>query len=204
MRQFGLLIATSVILCACAGEPEPSWNPLVGFEEVDVTTILDAPEPQPGTYAPEMRGVVERGEYLVELLGCGSCHTDGALDGGADLERALAGSAVGIAYTSPMGVQTPGVVYPPNITPDAETGIGLWSDGQIANAIRAGVGRHGSRKIAMMPWQGYTMISDEDLNAIVAYLRSIKPVEHRVPADVEPGQKARHPFIYFGAYRSTR
>ena len=203
MRQQGVLVAIAILLCSCAGDPETPRSPLTGYEEVDATTIIDAPDPLPGTYAPETRGMVERGEYLVELLGCGSCHTDGAFEGAADLERSLAGSNTGIAYTNPMGVEYPGVVYPPNITPDEKTGIGGWSDSQIAGAIRAGIGRHGSRRIATMPWQGYARLSEEDVNGIVAYLRSIKPVMHRVPGEVEPGQKARYPFIYFGVYRST-
>ena len=53
-----------------------------------------------------------------------------------------------------------------------------------------------------MPWRGYTKMTDEDVNAIVSYLRSIKPVEHQVPDEVAPGQKASSPFIYYGVYRS--
>ncbi len=163
---------------------------------------MDAPSSVPGTYAPENRDLVERGEYMVELLGCGACHTNGALVGDPDMERSLAGSDTGIAYTSPMGDGHPGVVYPPNITPDPETGIGDWSDRQIANAIRAGIGRHGSRRITTMPWQGYARLSDDDVDAIVRYLRSVRPVVHRVPDAVVPGTRAQAPFVYFGVYRS--
>ncbi|MGI9222203.1 MAG: c-type cytochrome, partial [Woeseiaceae bacterium] len=145
---------------------------------------------------------VYRGEYLVELLGCGACHTDGALIGEANMQRSLAGSSIGIASSSPLGVERPGVVYAANITPDNETGIGLWSDQQIANAIRAGLGRHFGTRIPVMPWQAYAKISDEDIGAIVAYLRSIEPVNHRVPDPVVPGQRAKEPFVYFGVYRS--
>ena len=53
-----------------------------------------------------------------------------------------------------------------------------------------------------MPWQGYAKIDDEDVEAIVAYLRSIKPVRHKVPDDVMPGKTAEYPFVYFGVYRS--
>ena len=77
-----------------------------------------------------------------------------------------------------------------------------WTDSQIAKAIRAGVGRHGGRRLVTMPWQGYARLSDDDVDAIVAYLRSIPPVEHRVPAAVAPGQNAVNPFVYFGVYRS--
>jgi hypothetical protein len=53
-----------------------------------------------------------------------------------------------------------------------------------------------------MPWQGYAKMTDDDVDAIVAYLKSIKPIDNKVPAPVEPGQKARYPFVYFGVYRS--
>lgn len=199
MRIVCLTIVMLLVACACAAE---STNKLAGgLEELNAVTIIDAPSPQPGTYAPENRGVVERGKYLVELLACGACHTDGALVGEPDSNHALAGSRIGIAYTSPLDERRPGVLYPPNITPESSTGIGNWSDPQIANAIRAGVSRHGSRRITAMPWQGYAKMSAEDAAAIVSYLRSIRPIKHEVPAAVEPGRVASSPFVYFGVYR---
>jgi hypothetical protein len=53
-----------------------------------------------------------------------------------------------------------------------------------------------------MPWQGYAKMNGDDVDAIVAYLRSIKPVEHKVPDEVLPGTRASEPFVYFGTYRS--
>lgn len=188
-------------LFSCATDSSVD-DPLAGYEEVDAATILDAPSPKPGQSAPENRFLADRGEYLVELLGCGACHTDGALIGEPDMAKALAGSRVGIAASNPLGDKNPGVVYAANLTPDAETGIGLWSDQQIANAIRAGLGRHIGERIPVMPWQAYAKISDEDIDAIVAYLRSIDAVKHRVPDSVAPGQRATEPFVYFGVYRS--
>ncbi len=201
MRVVCLTIVMLLIATACAVEStnqQPDW-----IEEVNAITVVDAPSPQPGTYAPENRGLVERGENLVELLACGACHTDGALVGEPDMNHALAGSRIGIAYTSPLDERWPGVIYPPNITPEKSTGIGNWSDPQIADAIRAGAGRHASRRITAMPWQGYAKMSDEDVAAIVSYLRSIRPVKHEVPEQVEPGQAASSPFVYFGVYRRT-
>ncbi len=202
MKGARFLMIAPVLLAACASET-PSGL-LQDYEEVDAKTILDAPSATPGTYAPARRGLVARGEYMVELLGCGACHTDGALAGDPDFDRSLAGSRTGIAYTDPLGVKNPGVIYPSNITPDDETGIGTWTDQQIANAIRAGIGRHAGRRIAWMPWQGYARISDDDVDAIVSYLRSIKPVRHKVPDEVEPGRPARNPYVYFGVYRSKQ
>ena len=131
-----LRIPALLIIAGCTGSP--AYDPLADYEEIDVSTILDAPDARPGRFAPAERDQVNRGEYLVELLGCGTCHTDGALRGAADLSKSLAGSRTGIAYTSPLETRFPGVIYPANITPDAETGIGGWTDSQIANAIRAG------------------------------------------------------------------
>ena len=192
------LLLLGLIGCAT----ESGVDPLVDYEEVDATTILDAPSPNLGQSAPENRHIALRGEYLVELLGCGACHTDGALIGEPNMERSMAGSGVGIAASNPLGDKNPGIVYASNITPDTETGIGLWSDPQIANAIRGGRGRHFGEAIPVMPWQAYAKISDDDLAAIVAYLRSIEAINHRVPDEVVPGQRANEPFVYFGVYRS--
>ncbi|MBT8080310.1 MAG: hypothetical protein KJO31_17150, partial [Gammaproteobacteria bacterium] len=123
-----LLYIAPLLIIACASEP--AYDPLDDYEELDASTILDAPSPPPVRVAPENREAVARGEYLVELLGCGACHTDGALVGEPRADRSMAGSRVGIAYTSPLKFRNPGVVYPPNITPDDETGIGLWTNQQ--------------------------------------------------------------------------
>lgn len=196
-RTFAVALPVACALAACAAP----YDPLRDYEVVDSATILEAPEARPGSFAPASADQVRRGRYLVELLGCGACHTDGALEGSPDLRQPLAGSHIGIAYTNPLEHRYPGVVYPANITPDPETGIGGWSDTEIADAIRSGVGRHGGRAIAVMPWQGYARMSAEDLQAIVAYLRSIAPVENRVPAAVPPGTPAQYPYVHFGVYR---
>jgi len=195
-----IVLALPLLLAACAAESP--YDPLADSEELDATTILEAPSPIPGNFAPQNRCQVDRGKYLVELLGCGACHTDGALDGAPIKERALAGSRIGIAYLNPLGDEYPGIIYPPNITPDIETGIGDWSDTQIESAVRTGSGRHAGRRITVMPWQGYAKITNEDATAIVAYLRSIKAVSHDVPDEVAPGARAKKPFVYFGVYRS--
>lgn len=200
MKQALVFVLTVLLVLACAQQPVIS--PLQDYEELDATMVLDAPSPVAGQYAPQNRYVVERGEYLVELLGCGGCHTDGALEGAPDMDRPLAGSGIGIAYSNPLGDARPGIVFPPNITPDTATGIGDWSDAQIANAVRVGLGRHIGRRIAVMPWQGYAKLSRDDTQAIVAYLRSIEAIDHQVPAEVEPGRRSRAPFVYFGVYRS--
>lgn len=198
--RVSLIPLVVLLLTACASE-QPA-RPAIDYEEARPTPILDAPTPRPGSYAPADRQKVAHGEYLVELLACGACHTDGALIGEPEMERALAGSRVGIAYINPSGDDKPGIIFPPNITPDMDTGIGGWSDTQIANAIRVGKGRHTDSRIVVMPWPGYTRLSQSDVSAMVTYLRSIEPVEHQVPGRVSPGQTTDKLFVYLGVYHS--
>ena len=196
MKMPVLLAASCVFLAACAA----SVNPLEDYEELDAATIFDAPAA--ARVAPENREAVERGSYLVELLGCGSCHTEGALIGEPRMDRWLAGSSVGVAYTNPMEFRFPGVVFPPNITPDEETGIGRWSDRQILAAVRAGAGRHGQNRILVMPWQGYSKLTTDDAMAIVGYLKSLEPIQNPLPENVPPGRRTTERYVHFGVYRS--
>lgn len=113
----------------------------------------------------------ERGKMLVEgIAGCGNCHTprgpDGPLPG-----MTLAGNNVVEDNPAFRGVAA-------NITPDKETGIGAWTDAQIAKAIREGLRPDGSLIGPPMPINFYRGIGDEDLAAIVAYLRSVPPVHN--------------------------
>lgn len=204
MTLYRLAVLAPLILVACATDTgtETRYDPLKNYEELKAATILDAPDPVAGNFAPERLQQVKHGEYLIELLGCGTCHTDGALEGAPNMKRALAGSRTGIAYSNPMGDERPGIVYPPNLTPDEDTGLGSWNDLQIEQAIRTGIGQHAGRRLVAMPWQGYTKMTREDVRAIVAYLRSIPPVKHKVPDEVKPGERAKAAFVYFGVYRS--
>ena len=108
-----------VLLQACATPPDP----LDDFEALTPTTIMDAPAPAKNGSSRYSEEQVDKGKYLVELLGCGSCHTDKALIGEPQSERLLAGSSVGIAYSNPLTEKNPGVLYPANLTPDYKTGI---------------------------------------------------------------------------------
>lgn len=116
---------------------------------------------------------VERGRYLVETIGgCGNCHTPKGPDG--DLPgRHLAGGQV---FEEPNVFRA----VAPNITPDNETGIGRWTDAQIARAIREGIRPDGRVLGPPMPFEFYRGISDADLAAMVAYLRSVPAVANRV------------------------
>jgi len=75
----------------------------------------------------------------------------------------------------------PGKVYAPNITPDAETGAGNWSDDQLGRAIREGVGHDGRALFPLMPYLDFRSMSDEDLASVIVYLRSLPPVHKQRP-----------------------
>lgn len=199
-RSFAVFATFAVItlLAACSTSP----HPLDGYEQLEPSTMMDAPLPDTNRQASYDSQAVNHGKYLVELLSCGSCHTDGALIGEPVAGRSLAGSRVGIAYSNPMEDRNPGVVYPANLTPDMETGIGSWTDWQIKQVIRTGIDKHGRPHLPVMPYPAYARISEEDADAIVAYLRSLAPVRHLVPDNVNPGQKAPSRFVHFGVYQS--
>ena len=111
MRNAGPLIIAVSLFSGCAAEAPPTNDPLDAYEELNSSPVVDAPKPEPGRYTPLDRDAIERGEYLVEVLGCGSCHTDGSFDGAPDMTRPLAGSNTGIAWASPLEVEFPGIEY---------------------------------------------------------------------------------------------
>ncbi len=139
-------LALLVLLAAftAANAAETTYDPLEDYEELIPSTDVVPPETTAGDSTP----ATERGEYLVQLLGCSTCHTDGALIGEPNRARWLAGSGVGIAYSNPLRQPRPGIVYPPNLTPDDDTGLGQWSDEAIAEAIRSGDDRHSARPVS--------------------------------------------------------
>ena len=118
---------------------------------------------------------LERGRYLVEsILGCGNCHTPKSPTGEPIMERNMAG---GITVTAP-----PFSGMASNITPDRETGIGTWTDAEIERAlvegVRPGRGRLPNTPLAaVMPASFFKALLPRDLNAIVAYLRTVPPIE---------------------------
>jgi mono/diheme cytochrome c family protein len=123
---------------------------------------------------------VARGKYVFDSLAdCGGCHSlhDYSLVGGPQVESGRGAGNV----LSGLVKGLPGTVVAPNITPDPETGIGAWTDGEKIRAIRDGVDRDGNALFPMMPYQGFRTMSDEDVEALVAYLDSLPPVKHRLP-----------------------
>lgn len=176
--------------------------PLKHYEAVYTKATLTTPTPDLAALSHLDAERVGRGRYLVEIAGCGACHTDGALVGEPSATKLLAGSQLGIAFTDPFNRMSPGIAYPSNITSDPRTGLGNWSDAKIAAAIRSGDPTSGTGHLTVMPWPLYQYLSDDDVSAIVMYLRSVPAIENQVPKRVAPGMRATTPYVYFGVFRS--
>ena len=170
------------------------------------TTQAPSPTPPVPTMTP-----VERGKYLVTGMGCNDCHTPmkmGPNGPEPDMTRMLsghpekmkmgpppkmsggwvaAGAATFTAWAGPWGIS-----YTANLTPDQNTGLGIWTEDMFITAIREGKHMGKSRPILPpMPWPAFKNLSDDDLKAIFAYLRTIPPVVNHVPEPViaEPPKK---------------
>jgi len=113
--------------------------------------------------------LLTQGAYVARAADCRSCHT---APGGAPF-------AGGNQLKTPFGA-----IYGPNITPDADTGIGTWTEADFERALRRGVRKDGKLLYPAMPYIDYTKMSDADLKALWAYMRSVPAVHHVVaPAD---------------------
>jgi mono/diheme cytochrome c family protein len=132
---------------------------------------------------------LSRGEYLATIMDCAGCHTTGVFLGKPDPARYLAGSEVGF--------QIPGlgIFYPPNLTPDKETGIGSWSAADIVKAVRTGERPDGRILAPVMPYGHYGKLTDSDAYALARYLKSLKPVRHQVPAITGAAEKPSAPYL---------
>ena len=120
------------------------------------------------TTAGAQQPQVGRGEYLARAGDCASCHT---AKGGA-------------AFAGGHRLDTPfGYMLTPNITPDPGTGIGRWSADDFHRAMHDGVNRGGQDMYPTMPYDFYTRVSREDIDAIYAYLKTVKPVKNAVDAN---------------------
>src|SRR5579859_2520062 len=133
---------------------------------------LDAANTAP---TPAMRQpLVEQGRYLATAGDCISCHT----------------RTNGAPFSGGRQLNTPfGVIYSTNITPDPKTGIGAWSEQQFERALREGIAADGTHLYPAFPYTAYTKVTDQDVRAIYAYLRTLKPVNY-----MPPENKLRFPF----------
>src|ERR1051326_2795109 len=132
---------------------------------------FDAPYPE--IHASKDSAVIARGKFFVYgPAHCAYCHTK--LDKWEDVE---AGKELSLSGGHEFDFP-PGKLFSRNLTPDDETGIGKLTDPEIARALRYGVGHDGRALFDMMPFHN---VSDEDLTAIISYLRSMPPVKNEAP-----------------------
>jgi len=153
---------------------------------------------------------IQRGEYLVIAGGCHDCHSPKLFTAKGpepDPQRLLSGYPADTKLPEiPQGILGPdkwgtvgsndltawvgpwGVSFARNLTPDLKTGLGSWTEDMFIRAMRTGKSMGVGRDILPpMPWFNYAKLSDEDLKAIFAYLKTLKPIENEVPDPIPPG-----------------
>ncbi|MFQ5912725.1 MAG: c-type cytochrome [Nitrospinota bacterium] len=131
--------------------------------------------PLPKSYGPAVGSVpdvpkddkLKYGEYLVRIAHCFECHTP-MVKGRRDFKNQL--GAGGFPFHGPWGT-----IFAANVTPDKKAGIGDWTDRQVKIAITNGVRKTGEKMLPPMPYPYFKNLTREDLDAIVAYVRTIKP-----------------------------
>lgn len=176
MNRALLTAIVGVIFASSCARPAdtPAANPAPAFVP---RALRDITVPR----TPER---VARGAYLTEgLLQCFVCHSE------RDWTQP---GAPPVAAMKGAGAVWPGRPWlvAPNLTPDAETGIGRWTDDMLLRAIREGIG-HDGRVLHPQMWSSsFRILPDEDAEAVVAYLRSLPPVRHPLPQTVIPADEA--------------
>lgn len=132
--------------------------------------------------------LLARGEYLVQIMGCADCHMPRTAEGVPMVEAGLSGGN--------LGFELPGlgIFWPPNLTSDS-SGLGDWSDDEIARALRTGERPDGRILAPVMPYMAYATLTDEDTAALVAYLRSMPPVATERLEPVADAAEAKAPFF---------
>ncbi len=174
---------------------------LVGLVAIPATVILTAAK----SVGESTASPIARGKYLVSFGGCNDCHTPFKMtDKGPvpDFSRMLSGHPEGLRLPPPELKPGPwfaatagmtawagpwGISYAANLTPDQNTGLGIWTEEMFLKAMRTG--RHmgaGREILPPMPWQNLSQLTDPDLQAIYAYLRTIPAVVNHVPEPVSP------------------
>lgn len=179
------------------------WQ-MAALTGVLVTTVWACAETSTVPAAPTEAERVARGEYLVSTMGCHDCHTPWKMGPNGpepDMTLALSGhqaseilppppppsgpwimtaAATNTAWAGPWGIS-----YTQNLTPDMETGLGGYSEEQFIQTIRDGKKQgRGRDLLPPMPWTVYRNLTDDDLKAMYAYLRTVKPIQNRVPDPV--------------------
>lgn len=128
-----------------------------------------------------LQQVVERGSYLANhVAACIHCHSkrDFTKFAGPVIQGTEGGG--GDVFDNHILEAIPGTLYGKNITPDKETGIGNWTDDEILRAITHGIRNNGDTLFPIMPYVSFNKMAKDDLLSIVAYLRTLKPINNKV------------------------
>jgi Cytochrome c len=169
VRGLGIILLVLVVLAVIAISATIGWRPFLGPKTRALTDRKFEATPER----------LKRGTYLVEhVAACTDCHTPFETSASSS-ENMQHKKASGQIFPIPG---FPGRLVAPNITPDSETGVGRWTDDELARAIREGVDREGHTLFPMMPYSHYRHMSDEDLASVVVYLRSLPAVRNPLPA----------------------
>ena len=144
------------------------WRPFIGPRARALTNRTFAATPER----------LARGRYLAEdVAGCIACHSPHDWTKHDDpIPAGMEGAGEPFPFAN-----LPGSIIAPNLTPDARSGIGSWSDDQLARAIREGIGHDGQALFPIMPYIHFHSMSDEDLASVIVFLRSLKPVYNPLP-----------------------
>ena len=183
---------------------------VTGCAKVEVEGRSKAGSEAAPAAAPVSVSPAERGQYLVEISGCHDCHTPMIMTAEGpkrDMSRMLSGHPASLVLPPPpkLPADSPwniaitgtltsfagpwGITYAPNLTPHPTTGIGadIWTEEIFIKAIRTGKHFGTSRPIMPpMPWEGFAKMTDDDLKAVYAYLKTIPPIDNQVPDWVPP------------------
>jgi mono/diheme cytochrome c family protein len=176
---------------------QPPYQRVAGW--ISMPPVRLPPLPQP-IADPDLAALAERGRYVATFATCSFCHTTGP-----SLTRIYApfpdmGGGMKVNW------KVFGTTYSRNLTPDVETGLGTWSDAEIGRAIISGIARGGRlMHWQAMPWDHFSALSAEDLEALIVYLRNLRPVWSKVAASEPPaaGHEEGDTFFfgYSGEYR---
>jgi mono/diheme cytochrome c family protein len=188
MKFSAIAAAGLVVAIVACSQPAPTPTP-----------VPEPPKPSPA----------ERGKYLVTAMGCNDCHTPAKMGPNGpepDMSRMLSGHPDNVKVTPPPALPKGGswmamvdntftawagpwgISYTANLTPDQNTGLGIWTEDMFVKAIREGKHMGTSRPILPpMPWPAFRNLTDDDLKAIFAYLKTIPAVHNQVPDPVIAG-----------------
>ena len=170
MRFAVVVVPLAAVLAACSSSSSsPSNNGGSGSSGGGgAATALSVPDD--GT----------AGAKAINTRNCGKCHNEAG-------QPPLSGRTTPLTSNEVPNLPADVKLYPPNLTPDKDTGLGNWTDGQIKLAIQNGVDNEGLSLCPQM--QHYTTMPDEEANAIVAYLKAMQPVKKSIPSSVCPPLK---------------